>query len=231
MEPLPALASERRRLIADLFHALNQPLTTLRCSLELTLVQPRAPEENAQTLQQALAQAEQASWLAAGLRELLASDDPGEEREVVELEIYLQQAVLDLLPVAELAGVSLSVRRHSGCCVLFEPVRLRRALFYLLEYALGTVPRGTTIEVEIREQDGDAALGLTASAKESAAVLSPAVGPGEAARKGDEQHLTRRLQLGIARGLLEAAGGWFHLESNGSGLSLEVKLPLTAFPR
>lgn len=227
----PAFADgERRQLIADLFHALNQPLTTLRCSLELTLVQPRTPEENARALEQALTQAEQASWLAAGLRELVASDDPGDEREVVELEMHLQQVVLDLLPLAEVAGVCFIVRRSSVCCVLFEPLRLRRALFYLLEYALDTVPRGTTIQVEIREKAGEAALELTTSLEESFAEPSPAAETGSAAWPEPARQLGRRLQLAIARGLLEAAGGWFHLESSTRTLSLEVTLPLTIFP-
>jgi len=220
--------SERQRLIADLFHALNQPLTTLRCSLELTLVQPRTPEQNAETIKLALTQAEHASWVAAGLRELVSSDDPGEEREVLELEVCLQQVVLDLLPLAEAAGVYLSVRRSSACSVFFEPLRLRRALFYLLEYALETVPRGATIKIEICEQVGEAVLSLAASSPGNTA--EPAMPGAAESSDGLEQQLSRRLQLAIARSLFEAAGGELRAESSQHAFVLEVKLPVTSFP-
>jgi len=214
---------ERQQLIADLFHALNQPLTTLRCSLELTLIQPRTPEQNAETIKQALSQAEQASWVAAGLRELVASDDPGDEREVVELEVCLQQVVLDLLPLAEAAGVYVSVRRSSACFVLFEPLRLRRALFYLLEYALDSAPRGGTIKIEIREEQGEAILSLAASPAENATAASEPVTSTES--------LSRRLQLAVARGLIIAAGGRLQADADKRAYTLEARLPITSFLR
>src|SRR5205814_2262620 len=107
--------SDRKELISDLFHALNQPLTTLRCSLELTLHQPvRAAEQYREALNHALDHAEQVVRLVSGIRELVEVDEPGAESEVLELDSYLQHAVMDLLPVAEAAGVRISLRRSSS---------------------------------------------------------------------------------------------------------------------
>ncbi len=227
---LAATECKRQSLLADLFHALNQPLTTLRCSLELALAQPRTPDEYRETLRLALAEAGQAAWLASGLRELIESDDPGEDREALEIEACLQQMVLDVLPLAESAGVRLSIQRSSAGWVLFEPRRLRQALFYLLEYVLSTAAKGATVRVEIRGRDGEATLTLETSGEQAAVDEPP--GPGlERARAAPEQPgNARRLQLGIARGILEAGGGRFHFEWNNDTLFLEVRLPQTIFP-
>lgn len=219
---------ERKPLVAELFHALNQPLTTLRCALELALVQPRTAEQTNQALRQALGHAERVAWLACGLQELMASDDAGDDREVLELEVYVQQVVIDLLPVAEAAGVHLSLRRSSACCALFEPRRLRQALFRLVDSALSAVRTGAAIKIEIREQDDETALTL-----ETTAAPSRCQSPIPDTAKADERPnelLGRRLQLAIVRGTIEAAGGTFHMASSGDGLCFRIQLPLTRFP-
>src|SRR6266705_830270 len=86
---------ERRELIFDLFHALNQPLTTLRCSLELTLHQPRTAKQYRDSLAGALRHTEQITWLTTDLRELLEADDASDDRKVLALEVCLRKAVVD----------------------------------------------------------------------------------------------------------------------------------------
>jgi len=221
---------ERKPLIAELFHALNQPLTTLRCALELALLQPRTAEQTRETVRQALAQAERVAWLASGLQELMASDDAGDNREVLELEVYVQQVVIDLLPVAEAAGVQLSLHRNSACCVLLEPRRLRQALLHLVECALSAARPGTTIKIEIREQDDDTMLTLETAAGQNVPE-SRVLGLEKADGFANEPQLGRKLQLAIVRGIIEASGGKFHMSSNNDAPYFEVRLPQTIFPK
>src|SRR5512141_1873955 len=104
----PALepgAAERQRLIADLFHALSQPITALRCSLELALHDNRAPDPSPENLQTALEHAERIARLTSGIRQLLEADDPGDERLAFPLEVSLREAVIEIQPVAEAARV------------------------------------------------------------------------------------------------------------------------------
>ena len=220
---------ERKPLVAELFHTLNQPLTTLRCSLELALVQPRTAEQTNQSLRHALEHAERIAWLVSGLQELMASDDPGDNREVLELEVYVQQVVIDLLPVAEAAGVQLSLHRSSASCVLFEPRRLRQALFHLVEYALSAVSRGTAVKIEIREQGDEAELTLESSPAQSFPE-STIFDAGTAGETPNEPLLSRRLQLAIVRGIIEAAGGKFHMASCGDALEVTIRLRQTGLP-
>jgi signal transduction histidine kinase len=216
---------ERQELISDLFHALNQPLTTLRCSLELALQQPRTARQYRDGLSAALAQAERIARLASGLRDLLEADDAGDDRQVLALEVCLQETVVDLLPVAEIAGVRLSFQRRSPCRVFFEPRRLRQALFHLMSFALDSGRGPAAVIIETAEREKEAALLVTTSRQDVASPQNLAAGPAAKNPGGRGRELARRLDLAIARGMFEAAGGWVRLESGEECLSVEVRLP------
>ncbi len=219
---------ERRELISDLFHALNQPLTTLRCSLELALQQPRTAKQYRDGLIVALKHAEQIAWLATGIRELLEADDADDDHQVLALEVCLQETVVDLLPVAETAGVRLSFHRGSPCRVFFEPRRLRQALFHLLEYVLSGSRTAAAVNIEAAERGEEAVLVVTTSSQDVPCPQNSVAGPAANGSEGKAPELARRLGLAIARGIFQAAGGGLRLEGSGDCLSVEVRLPLAS---
>jgi len=60
-----ALQSEvHQQFVSDVFHALSQPLTALRCSLELALIQDGDAKTFRVALEEALKQAERVSSCA-----------------------------------------------------------------------------------------------------------------------------------------------------------------------
>lgn len=226
----PALAGARaalpdcepRRLASDLFHALSQPLTSLCCSLELTLQQTPTQEQYRQSVAGALAQAERVAWLTSAIRELLDAAESGEPGEVLQLQAAVRDAVSDALPLAESADVEMMYLPRSACLVHFEAERLRRALFHLLGFAVSWVKNGAVVKIEVSESGKDALLGVTVSGESAA-------GERGAESSTEEDHarlLSQRLGLGIARNLFEAAGGSFSVGSEVNGISLEVRLPL-----
>ena len=147
---LPALPdSEPRQLVSDLFHALSQPLTSLCCSLELTMQQSPTPEQYRESVSRVLVQAEHVSWLASGIRELFDASEAGEDCEALPLQTAVQSAVSDLLPVAEAAGVRICYLPRSGCPVRFEAQRLRQGLFHLLGFAVSVGGRGAVVKIEV----------------------------------------------------------------------------------
>jgi hypothetical protein len=104
-KPEPRAESESRELVSDLFHRLSQPLTTLCCSLELAQLQTPSAESYSEVVGHALAQTEKVSALATAIRELFDAGHAGPVGEVLELRRAVEDAVADLLPVAESAGV------------------------------------------------------------------------------------------------------------------------------
>lgn len=68
---------EDSQVLADLFHALSQPLTTLRCYLDLSLRRSPSSKQNRQELESALQAAESVIRLFADIRELLEGTRSG----------------------------------------------------------------------------------------------------------------------------------------------------------
>lgn len=70
----PMSARPREQLIAEIFHELTQPLTTLHCCLELVLQKIPRSAKFRTDLQVALQQADKVAKLVAQVRELVEAD-------------------------------------------------------------------------------------------------------------------------------------------------------------
>jgi C4-dicarboxylate-specific signal transduction histidine kinase len=214
--------SEDSQLVADLFHALNQPITALRCSLELSLHRPRTAEQYRETLQAAMQQAELIAGWAVGIRALLQADDAGDELQVLALDSFLRDAVADLQPVAESLQLEFGLHCDSAGCVLFEPQRLQQALSGVLDFAIGLSSAGATVMVDAHERDREAVIVLATSPG------AAALGSGSAWQppKDAGRILRQRLGLAIPRRIVAAAGGSLQAETSRAGLRIELCLPL-----
>ncbi len=196
-------------LIGELFHALNQPLTTLQISLELSLQQPRSEAEYQQTLRRALRQAREIARLTSGIRDLVQAGDPGPRRQVLSVEDFLREIAADLQPVAESKQVRLSLRGRLDGTVSMEPQRLRQALFSLLEFALDRSRAGAVAIIEAGESESESVIRLSSTAKPDL----------------DSSH---SLNWVIARRMVEAAGGTLHFDVHRGKISIELRLPLVS---
>ncbi len=192
--PASPAECESRQLVSDLFHQLSQPLTTLCCSLELALLQTPSAEQYSEVVGHALGQA-------------------GYGGEVLELRRAVEDAVADLLPVAESAGVQVGCTPGPACRVWFDAPRLRQGLFHLMGFVIGS--GGSRVQIELAERRAEALLKLTVSR------VGIPDGPPSA---NSDQELLRRLGLGIARAIFEAAGGTLTAESGVEGLSVQVRI-------
>jgi two-component system heavy metal sensor histidine kinase CusS len=213
---------EDSQLVSDLFHALNQPITALRCSLELSLQRPRTAEQYRDTLQAALQQAELVAGWAVGIRALLQADDAGDDLQVLALESFLRDAVADLQPVAESLQLEFGLHCDSAGCVLFEPRRLQQALSGVLDFAIDLSSAGATVVVDARDRDREAVIVLAASPGDA----PPGNGSAWPPPKDAGRILRQRLGLAIPRRIVAAAGGSLQAETSRAGLRIELCLPL-----
>ncbi len=210
--PKVAAECESRQLVSDLFHQLSQPLTTLCCSLELALLQTPSAEQYSEVVGHALGQAEKVSALATAIRELIEAGQAGYGGELLELRRAVEDAGY-LLPVAESAGVQVACTPGPACRVRFDAPRLRQGLFHLMGYVIGS--GGSRVQIELAERGAEAVLKLTVSRVGMPDGLPSA---------NSDQELSRRLGLGIARAIFEAAGGTLIVERGVEGLSVQVRI-------
>ncbi len=210
-----ATKNELRHLVSDLFHQLSQPLTTLCCSLELALLQTPTAQEYGEIVLNALVQAERVSALAIAMRELLEASEAGDDGEMLELRAAVAETIGDLLLVADAAGVEICYRPQSAGLVWFDAPRLRRGLFHLLGFVIGSTLPGAVLKIELAEHETSVNLALMASRE---GVCDP---PPPTDR---EQELLRKLGLGIACAIFTAAGGSFCMQRDAECLNVEVRL-------
>jgi signal transduction histidine kinase len=135
-------------VLGELLHSLSQPLTGLRCSLELSLDLPLelSPEEVAEQQQESVAVALQQTEKVIGMiqlmREYLEAEQPGPEACSTALAPALRSVIEELSSIAAVRGTRL---RLVGTCVAAMPVpesRLRLALQYLMATMIEAQPVG-----------------------------------------------------------------------------------------
>ena len=234
-----------RALAFELLHALSQPLTALSCSLELALQRPLTPEACREIVSRSLAQAERASWLTMAIRELFDAGQPGENCEALDLQMEVIRAIGDVALVAEAAGVKIvclpwpagevrlgEVRLEEARVgearvgeVWFDELRLRRALFNLLGFVVGSCSQGSLVELELGEAPEQLTVKLTVPCADTT-VTDASASDFQQRQKRDE--LAQRLGLGIARATFEAAGGSLQIEDRAQGMNIQIRIPRAA---
>lgn len=155
----------QRSPLAQLVHALNQPLTGLQCSMEVALAQPRTVEQHVFALREALLLTERMRTLVGAIREVAdleeAETDVAEERsrnfETGGLETVLREAAEDLRPVAAEKNVRIVLDfsdASSGfsSAVTRPPSLIAGVIFRLLDSTLSLAATGTELHIEIRRQ-------------------------------------------------------------------------------
>ena len=156
-------------MLGELLHSLSQPLTSLRCSLELSI--DEVAEQQQESVSVALQQTEKVIGMIQLMREYLDAEQPGPETCRVAVAPVLRSVIGELSSIAAVRHIQL---RLAGSCTATLPVpeaRLQLALQYLIgalidaQLAGGKVmllvgegPAGTVLraadEHEFRETDG-----------------------------------------------------------------------------
>lgn len=210
-----------RSALAHLLHALNQPLTGLQCSLELAVAGPRRSEQYVQVLNESLELTQRMRLLVEAIREL--TDDrrqnPG-QCETFRLGALLSETADDLLPVASLRGVRLTVvpeadpkaNPEAALSLYAERSHLAQLLFRVLESALSLAREDGELRVTSRREREHAVVDISWS------VAAP-----------PEHSPFSRAELG----LLVAGAGWENAGAEWTATRAEdrqgrqIRLPLT----
>ncbi len=205
-----SLGDEDRELVDDLFHALSQPLTSLRCSMEVALLEQRTSREYQESLEQGLDLAERISGLVGDLRELWDTQGSNRSGRTTSLQDGLDEIVGDLMPLAEAEGKAILLSPEAR--ELKIEGLPRRGVFLLLQHALGICAPG--VEVKVESSQPTLAVRISVSQSVSGRVAEDKAGI-----------LRRRLNMAIARRSFESAGFLLKEEAAAGEWRCEVLLP------
>ena len=99
-------ASGAHSPLAQLLHALNQPLTGLQCSMEVALAVSRTVAYYVERLREGLKLTERMRALVEAMREVTDGEtEKTEPPEIIELQTLLREGLDDLRPVAEVRNI------------------------------------------------------------------------------------------------------------------------------
>jgi signal transduction histidine kinase len=208
----------QKDVLGELLHSMSQPLTSLRCSLEMSL--DESAEQQQTTVGIALQQTERVIGMIQLMREYLDAEQPEPEVRKVPFESVLRAVVEDLNSLAEVRRVD--VRLHGTCSAtlsLAEP-RLRLSLQYLILALIETMAPEGTVELELEEGSTESA--LRAEVRRDLKIQNNAIASPTIATNSIDNTL-RLVRLAIARRVLEAGGTLLTTADDGqSGFLLRI---------
>jgi len=204
--------TQDQAVLGELLHSLSQPLTTLRCSLELSVEEVAGQQQNA--VSAALAQTDRVIGVVRLMREYLDTESSTDSQPPVALGPALRGVVAELSHVARERQVQLQLAGGCSATIALPEPRLRLALHYLI---------GVFIEKQPRQ--GEVTLRLEQGASESELRGQGATSEIAAPRMDPTSATLHSVRLAVARRLLQSAGATLEFGDSRSGFVLRVPRP------
>ena len=217
-ENTPGVVLPGRTPLAQLLHALNQPLTGLQCSLELALIGPRSPEQYIRVLRDGLELTARMRSLVEAIRELAdAEPDGAEELTTVGLDILLRETAEELQPVAEVREIRVVLELDAPLTVQAARRRLCGVVFRFLESALSLAAPASVFRIATSREKNQGRLAVSWEEGPEAPEHSPVSRP--------------ELGLLIARVGWNRIGARWEAERKANSQRVTIHLPITAEPK
>ena len=231
-DDLLAAAQAKDTFLATVSHELRGPLNSILgwARILRTTDEEALRERAADTIERN----------SRGLAKLI--EDLMDMSRIVAGKVHLEERLVDLNTIAsgarEVVHVAaqakeIDLRAEAGggrSMVTGDPDRLQQVALNLLTNAIKFTPRGGTVAVRVREEDGHAVLTVSDTGRGIAPDLLPFVF--DRFRQGAQDRLKGDKGLGlglaIARQLVELHGGTIDVrsEGEGKGATFRVRLPL-----
>ena len=228
-----ATTEQLRRFTADAAHELRNPLSALQSELEITLLQPRTPDELTATVRLALKNTRRLVKISESLLTLSRSDSGGLMTSVSRVDIsdVLEEAFARWEGHATALGVGMTEQLDCEGVVEGDALLLGRLFDNLLENALAYTPR-----------NGSVVLALTPSPPGACVISVTDTGPGipaglrhaifERFSRGDVSRSRKTggagLGVAICAAIVSAHKGTISLDDEHvAGTRIVVRLPVT----
>jgi signal transduction histidine kinase len=143
--------------IRAMHHRLSQPVTTLRCSLEVMLATNASNARIADQLTRAMEQSDRVMELIVAFRALFEADRVEKDLCPASLTYVLNEVVEDLRPMGRDRGIEIVFPWNAAAVhVLASRLRLRQALWNVIQNCLELAADGDEICVALNSANGRA---------------------------------------------------------------------------
>lgn len=216
---------------ADASHELRAPVSLIRTTAELALQSGRSNPELLEDMRQILHEAERTGKLIDSLLLLARADsaDDGLHKELTDLPLSVREAITLVSPSAQSKDIRIEANLPRDVVpVLGDAEALRRMVFALLDNAVKYSAAGSTVNLTLFSEAGQAILRVS----DQGLGISPDDLPHVFDRFWRADKARSRglggagLGLAIAKWIAERHGGTIHVTSQpGKGSQFEIRLP------
>jgi signal transduction histidine kinase len=214
-------ADQNQAVLQDLLHVLSQPLTTLHCALEHSLVADAAAQTDNVAL--ALEQTDRVIEAVRLMREYLEAEEGCFLGEPFPLGLTIENVLEQISVLAEARGLRLFAFGTSSAAVPVKDAWLRRAFFYLLVLLVESEAAGRAIVVML--EDGAAQSVISGHSLAVNASIDSAV------HSASHLNTLQQVRIAIAQRVLTSSGGSVQFYSDGKpGFAIRIPQPQTADP-
>jgi hypothetical protein len=199
-------------VLGELLHSLSQPLTSLRCSLELSIEE--VAEHQQESVSVALQQTEKVIGMIQLMREYLDADQLGPGDCPVALAPAMRSVIEEMSTIAAVRGVRLCLVGTCTAKVTVPELRLRLALQYLITAMIEAQAAGGRVMLLLGEGPAGAVLRAEGASgfrtmsfhEAERSATSPPIARDAASETSTAVSTLRRVRLAIAGRVLETAG-------------------------
>jgi hypothetical protein len=203
-------------VLGEVLHLLSQPLTSLRCLLELSLDssiegvqgQPHA------TFAAALQETERVIGMVGLMREFLEAEQPGRMTPLLSLAATVRSLIAELSSIAAVCGVRLRLAGTCSATMAVPESRLRLALQYLITSTIDAQPADGKVMLLLGEGPAGAVLRVEGAGGAHGQKVSPS-----------PRSTLRNVRIAIASRILEAAGASLILSGNVDPVGFVLRVP------
>ena len=215
---------------ADASHELRAPVALIRTTAELALQSGRSNPELLEDMRQILSEAERTGRLIDSLLLLARADsaDDGLHKELTDWSLGIREAIALAAPMAHSKDIQIEAKLPMDAVpVLGDAEALRRMVFVILDNALKFSTTGSSVEVALSIEAGDAILRVS----DQGLGISPDELPNIFDRFWRADKARSRglggtgLGLSIAKWIADRHNGTIHVTSQpGQGSKFEIRL-------
>ncbi len=218
----------QKRFIADASHDFRTPLTIIRLELELLAEKNNLDGETSESVEKCIREVKMLSDMAENLLLLARAD--AHQLTLDKISIRLDELLLDIISglnnIANVKNQIFNINIAEETICRSDAQLIRRMLTNALDNAIKYAPAKSTINVELKQNEGEIVIkieneGKTLSANELDEIFSRF-------KRSDKSRTTKGFGLGlpIIKTIAEAHGGRIEFQSRNGMNTLLIYLPL-----